>query len=148
MKIDGSRILVTGGCGLIGSTTIDLLLRDHHPERIVIFDNLVRGSLDLMVLSVLAGGKKYGYLLQKEVRAASGERVDLPAGTLYPLLHRLEAEGLIRSTWDDSTGRERKWYEITATGRKRLVAQARHWTDYAACIQQLLATARVLPAAQ
>ena len=45
MKIDGSRILVTGGCGLIGSTTIDLLLRDHHPERIVIFDNLVRGSL-------------------------------------------------------------------------------------------------------
>ncbi len=45
MKIDGSSILVTGGCGLIGSTTIDQLLRDYRPERIVIFDNLVRGSL-------------------------------------------------------------------------------------------------------
>jgi UDP-glucose 4-epimerase len=45
MRIDGSRILVTGGCGLIGSTTIDLLLHDHRPERIVILDNLVRGSL-------------------------------------------------------------------------------------------------------
>jgi UDP-glucose 4-epimerase len=45
MRIDGSRILVTGGCGLIGSTTIDLLLHHHRPERIVILDNLVRGSL-------------------------------------------------------------------------------------------------------
>ena len=44
MKIHGSKILVTGGCGLIGSTTIDLLLRDHDPAKIVIFDNLVRGS--------------------------------------------------------------------------------------------------------
>ena len=44
MKIRGSKILVTGGCGLIGSTTIDLLLRDHDPAKIVIFDNLVRGS--------------------------------------------------------------------------------------------------------
>ena len=45
MNIDGARILVTGGCGLIGSTTIDLLLRDHAPERIVVLDNLSRGSL-------------------------------------------------------------------------------------------------------
>jgi PadR family transcriptional regulator len=105
--------------------------------------DLVRGSLDLMVLSVLAGGKKYGYLLQKEVREASGTRVDLPAGTLYPLLHKLEDDGLVRSTWDDSTGRERKWYELTAAGRKRLIAQAQEWADYAECVRQLLAVARV-----
>jgi PadR family transcriptional regulator PadR len=55
--------------------------------------DLIRGSLDLMVLSVLAGGKKYGYLLQKDIRTASAARVELPAGTLYPLLHRLEADG-------------------------------------------------------
>jgi PadR family transcriptional regulator PadR len=67
--------------------------------------DLLRGSLDLMVLSVLAGGKKYGYLIQKEVREASGSRVDLQAGTLYPLLHKLEDERLVRSSWDDSTGR-------------------------------------------
>ncbi len=107
---------------------------------------LVRGSLDLMVLSVLAGGKKYGYLIQKEVREASGARVDLAAGTLYPLLHKLEADALVKSSWDTSTGRERKWYELTAAGKRRLSTQAQEWADYAACIRQLLAMARVQPA--
>src|SRR5215471_1303808 len=105
--------------------------------------DLVRGSLDLMVLSVLAGGKKYGYLIQKEVREASGSRVDLQAGTLYPLLHKLEDERLVKSSWDDSTGRQRKWYELTAAGRKRLSAQAQEWADYAECIRQLLNVAQV-----
>ena len=107
--------------------------------------DLLRGSLDLMVLSVLASGKKYGYLIQKEVREASGSRVDLQAGTLYPLLHKLEDERLVKSLWDDSTGRQRKWYELTAAGRKRLSAQAQEWADYAACIRQLLAVAQVQP---
>jgi PadR family transcriptional regulator PadR len=105
--------------------------------------DLVRGSLDLMVLSVLSSGKKYGYLIQKEVREATSARVDLAAGTLYPLLHRLEDEGLVRSTWDDSTGRERKWYEITARGTKALNIQAQDWADYAACVRQLLTMAKV-----
>ncbi len=105
--------------------------------------DLVRGSLDLMVLSVLAGGKKYGYLIQKEVREASSARVDLAAGTLYPLLHKLEDDGLVKSSWDESTGRERKWYELTAAGKRRLAAQAQEWSDYAACIRQLLAVARI-----
>jgi PadR family transcriptional regulator, regulatory protein PadR len=107
--------------------------------------DLLRGSLDLMVLSVLAGGRQYGYLIQKHVREASGGRVDLAAGTLYPLLHRLEDDGLVRASWDSSTGRQRKWYELTATGRKRLNAQAQEWADYAACIRELLAVARVQP---
>jgi len=107
--------------------------------------DLVRGSLDLMVLSVLAGGKKYGYLIQKEVREASSSRVELQAGTLYPLLHRLEDERLVRSSWDDSTGRQRKWYELTAAGKKRLSAQAQEWADYAACVRQLLIVAQVKP---
>jgi PadR family transcriptional regulator len=105
--------------------------------------DLVRGSLDLMVLSVLAGGKKYGYLIQKQVREASSSRVDLAAGTLYPLLHRLEDDGLVRSSWDDRTGRQRKWYELTAAGRRRLSAQAQEWADYAACIGQLLSIAQL-----
>ena len=108
---------------------------------------LLRGSLDLMVLSVLAGGKQYGYLIQKHVSQASGGRVDLKAGTLYPLLHRLEDDKLIRSTWDESTGRSRKWYELTAAGRKRLSSQAQEWADYAACIRDLLAIARLEPEA-
>lgn len=105
--------------------------------------DLVRGSLDLVVLSVLAGGKKYGYLIQKEVREASSARVDLAAGTLYPLLHKLEDDGLVKSSWDSGSGRERKWYELTAAGKRRLTAQAQEWADYAACIRQLLALARI-----
>lgn len=108
---------------------------------------LLRGSLDLMVLSVIAEQKQYGYLIQKRVREASGGRVDLAAGTLYPLLHRLEDDGLVRASWDDSTGRQRKWYELTAAGRKRLAAQAQEWADYVACIRELLTVANVRPAA-
>ncbi len=102
--------------------------------------DLLRGSLDLMVLSVLHDGPKYGYLIQKEIRAASGERVPLPAGTLYPILHRLEESELVRAEWTDESGRPRKWYRLTAAGRQRLRQQAHEWTEYAQCIQQLLAT--------
>src|SRR5258708_26339731 len=101
---------------------------------------LMRGSLDLMVLSVLASGRKYGYLLQQELRESSRGLVDVQAGTLYPLLHRLESDKLIRCQWDDSTGRKRKWYELTAAGRKRLSAQAREWHAYAECLRGMLAS--------
>jgi len=100
--------------------------------------DLMRGSLDLMVLAVLADGALYGYLIQKKVRESSGETVKLNAGTLYPLLHRLEAAGAIRAKWDRSTGRDRKWYELTAAGRRRLESHAQQWHDYARCIRQFL----------
>jgi PadR family transcriptional regulator PadR len=99
---------------------------------------LMRGSLDLMVLSVLARGSQYGYSLQQQLREATTGRVPLPAGTLYPLLHRLESEKLIRSRWDDSTGRRRKWYELTKTGKARLGVDAHQWLAYAQCIRGLL----------
>lgn len=99
---------------------------------------LLRGSLDLMVLSVLAGGAKYGYLLQQELAQASGGQVDLPAGTLYPLLHRLEADRLVRTRWEEQTGRRRKWYELTADGRKRLASRAREWHRFAQCLGRML----------
>ena len=99
---------------------------------------LMCGSLDLMVLSVLITGPQYGYSLQQRLRDATSGRVPLPAGTLYPLLHRLEAEKLIKSRWDETTGRRRKWYEITKTGRARLGSQAGQWLAYADCIRSLL----------
>lgn len=100
--------------------------------------DLVRGSLDLMVLSILASESQYGYLIQKRLNLATDGAVKLPAGTLYPLLHRLESKRLIRSRWDSSTGRRRKWYDITPAGRKRLEKQANQWKQYAACVSQLL----------
>lgn len=104
--------------------------------------DLLRGSLDLMVLSALVPGPTYGYELQQRLRAASDELVQVQAGTLYPMLHRLETDKLIRSRWDDTTGRKRKWYELTAAGRRRLVSQTREWDRYVACIQGLLAPIR------
>lgn len=101
--------------------------------------DLLRGSLDLMVLSLLAHGPTYGYELQQKLKDASRDLVQVQAGTLYPLLHRLEADSLIRSKWDDTTGRKRKWYELTPVGRKRLMAQAKEWNQYVACIQTVLA---------
>lgn len=105
--------------------------------------DLLRGSLDLMALSILSRGSTYGYELQQQLREASRDLVQVQAGTLYPLLHRLEADGLIRSKWDEGEGRKRKWYELTAAGRKRLVAQTREWDQYVACIQTVLAPLRL-----
>ncbi|QEG25209.1 lineage-specific thermal regulator protein [Mariniblastus fucicola] len=100
--------------------------------------DLLRGSLDLMVLAVLDQGDQYGYLIQKQIREASGEKVSMSAGTMYPLLHRLEGEKLIRSRWDESTGRRRKWYSLTAAGRKRLTKQANQWNQYVQCMAELM----------
>jgi PadR family transcriptional regulator, regulatory protein PadR len=108
---------------------------------------LLRGSMDLMVLSVLAQSPKYGYLLQKALSDNSQQQIRLSAGTMYPLLHRLEEAGLVSSRWDDSTGRRRKWYELTAKGRKKLVKQAELWQQYANCINRLLTEIKlVIPA--
>jgi PadR family transcriptional regulator PadR len=97
-----------------------------------------RGSLDLMILSALSEEPMYGYLIQKKLADASGQAVRLQAGTMYPLLHRLEAEKLVRSKWDRSTERPRKWYELTAAGSRRLRQQADEWHSYVECLKQLL----------
>jgi len=96
---------------------------------------MVQGSLDLLVLSALADGPKYGYLVQKHLQAA----VTIQAGTLYPLLHRLELEKLIHARWDSSTSRQRKWYELTPAGRRRLTERAEDWVRVTDCIRELLA---------
>ncbi|MEM1108751.1 MAG: helix-turn-helix transcriptional regulator [Planctomycetota bacterium] len=101
--------------------------------------DLFRGSLDVMVLAVLADGKQYGYSIQKRVREASGQTIK--AGSLYPLLHRLEADGLVKATWESDTGRDRKWYELTAAGQRRLKTAAADWQAAFARMQAL-----VLPA--
>ncbi len=99
---------------------------------------MIRGNLDLLVLSNLAEQPKYGYLIQQSLAGATGGLVTVQAGTLYPLLHRLEAEKLVRGRWDHSTGRKRKWYELTPAGRKRLEHQAHQWQEYAHCVRRML----------
>ena len=110
--------------------------------------DLLRGSIDLMVLSVLAEGPTYGYQIQKRLLAASGDRLRVQAGTLYPILHRLEAEGQVQATWDDSSGRRRRFYTLTGGGRSQLDRRASQWRQYADCMANLLGpAARVSPAA-
>lgn len=99
---------------------------------------LLRGSLDLMVLSVLADGPKYGYLIQQQLKAGSGELVNIQAGTLYPVLHRLEKDKYVKARWEQTTGRPRKWYELTAAGRRQLSKRAAAWQEYVDCVQMLL----------
>lgn len=100
--------------------------------------DLLRGSLDLLILSELGRGQQYGYQILTALRERSGGRIDLKAGTLYPVLHRLEHEGSVKSHWEDSTGRERKWYALTAAGRARLARDAREWLDFAACVRRVI----------
>ena len=109
--------------------------------------DLVRGSLDLMILAVLMQGPAYGYSIQKRLRQASGNLVRLQAGTLYPLLHRLEDRGLIASRWETATGRDRKWYELTDKGRRRLQHRAALWHQYIKCIRRVLEPALTPPPA-
>lgn len=98
--------------------------------------DLLRSSLDLLVLSLLVDQPRHGYALQKAVRHAAGHTIQ--AGTLYPLLHRLEAEGLIAAQWDHTTRRARKVYAITDAGRRRLKKQAADWQAMVARLQSMI----------
>ena len=99
---------------------------------------LLRGSLELMVLSTLFGGKKYGYLIQSTLWESSREVIEIKAGTLYPILHKLEKEGWVKCHWESDTGRRRKWYELTASGKKQLRARADEWGQYVECLRRIL----------
>jgi len=67
-----------------------------------------------------------------------GRVVEMKAGTLYPILHKLEKEGWVRCHWESDTGRKRKWYELTATGRKHLKSRADEWWRYVDCLRRIL----------
>lgn len=100
--------------------------------------DMLRGNIDLLVLSTLNEGSKYGYLILQALKEGSEGQISIQAGTLYPLLHKLEAEKLIRSRWDDSAGRRRKWYELTAAGKRRFQRQVEQWNTYARCVERML----------
>jgi DNA-binding PadR family transcriptional regulator len=89
---------------------------------------LVAASSRPVVLSVLAGGESYGYAIIQEVKRRSGGTLHYTDGMLYPVLHRLEREGLIRSRWGRSeTGRKRKYYKLSRDGGKALEAEREQW---------------------
>jgi PadR family transcriptional regulator len=91
----------------------------------------LKGHLDLLLLSVLAAGPAHGYAVITALRARSGGTFDLPEGTVYPALHRLERAGLLVSSWEDAEGRRRRVYALTADGEAALAAQRTEWKRFA-----------------
>ncbi len=101
---------------------------------------LIAASVRPIMLSVLSHGENYGYSIVQRIHDLSGGRIQWSDGTLYPVLHRLESEGLITSRWKetDST-RRRKYYALTAAGKKALELEKRQWLDVHAVLAQLWA---------
>lgn len=88
---------------------------------------LVAASSRPLVLTILAHGENYGYAILKEVKRLSGGAVDWKEGMLYPVLHRLEKEGLIEANWRSVDGRRRKYYALTDQGNRALAGEREAW---------------------
>lgn len=91
----------------------------------------LKGHLDLLLLSVLAAGPAHGYAIITALRERSEGTFDLPEGTIYPALHRLEAAGLLRSDWAGGDGRRRRVYALTDAGAAALAAEKTEWRRFA-----------------
>ncbi|MEP6851109.1 MAG: helix-turn-helix transcriptional regulator [bacterium] len=98
----------------------------------------LKGHLDGLLLASLEDGPRHGYSVIEELRAVSGGQLDLPTGTVYPALHRLETAGLIQGRWSVVAGRRRRAYQLTAKGRRALSKERAAWTRFAAVVGSVL----------
>src|SRR5262245_58608363 len=101
---------------------------------------MLKGHLDLIVLAALASGPAHGYAVIEEIRRRSGQAFDLPEGTIYPALHRLEQAGLLASRWVPAqSGRRRRVYALTRRGERALAERRAVWRQFSDAIGGLLA---------
>ncbi len=100
--------------------------------------DVIRGHLDGLLLSVLSGGPAHGYALIESLAARSGGEFQLPEGTVYPALHRLERDGLVTSDWSSESGRRRRVYRLTARGRRAAGAASTEWRTFARAMDGVL----------
>jgi PadR family transcriptional regulator len=98
----------------------------------------LKGHLDMLLLASLEGGPRHGYAVREALRQGSNARFDLPTGTIYPALRRLEAAGLVKGTWSVTGGRRRRSYGLTAAGRARLAGDRAAWRDFACAVTAIL----------
>jgi len=94
--------------------------------------------LDLLLLAVLEDGARHGYAVIEELRRRTGDALDLPEGTIYPALHRLERAGLLESNWSESTGRKRRVYVLTDRGNGAVREKRHDWQAFAAAVHGVL----------
>jgi transcriptional regulator len=99
----------------------------------------LKGHLDMLLLASLENGPRHGYAVKEALRARSHAQFDLPTGTIYPALRRLEAAGLVKGTWTEADGqRRRRIYRLTPAGRRRLANDRATWRDFAAAVTALV----------
>lgn len=101
-------------------------------------NDLVRGHLDGLLLAVLAEAPGHGYELIQRLAARSGGELELPEGTVYPALHRLERAGLATSEWSAQDGRRRRVYRLSPTGRRAAEGARREWRLFADAVDRVL----------
>ena len=103
--------------------------------------DLLHGTLDLVILKVLALEPMHGWGISQRIQQISKDVLQVNQGSLYPALHRLEQQAWIRSKWGASeANRKAKYYELTAAGRKQLQAEVSGWERYAAAIARVIET--------
>jgi PadR family transcriptional regulator, regulatory protein PadR len=98
----------------------------------------LKGHLDGMLLAALENGPRHGYAIMESLRAGSDGQFDLPTGTIYPALRRLERAGLVHTTWSEEGGRRRRVYELTTGGRRTLDEERHAWAEFSAAVTALL----------
>ena len=104
---------------------------------------MLKGHLDMIVLAALATGPAHGYAVIEEIKHRSGEAFDLPEGTVYPVLHRLEHAGLLASRWTTAeSGRQRRVYSLTKRGNRMLAEQRATWKAFSDAVGGLLGGGR------
>ncbi len=104
--------------------------------------DLLQGTLDMLILKIVALGPVHGYGVSQRIRQISQEVLQVQQGSLYPALHRLEKRGWLEADWGESdNGRQAKFYRLSAKGRKQLVAEETNWHRLADAVGQILRTA-------
>jgi len=104
--------------------------------------DVLKGTLDMLILKIVALGPIHGYGIALRVEQISNEVFQLQQGSLYPALHKLEKDKLLSSEWKPSeTGREAKFYSLTAKGRERLEVEVRNWQRITGAVSMILSTA-------
>jgi PadR family transcriptional regulator PadR len=103
--------------------------------------DLLQGTLDMLVLKIVASGPIHGYAIAQRINEISREVLQVQQGSLYPALHRLEKRRLLSAAWREVGGRDAKFYSLTPAGRKQLDAEQDNWNRLAGAVALILRTA-------
>ena len=105
--------------------------------------DLLQGTLDMLILKIVALGPVHGYGISLRIRQISKEVLQVQQGSLYPALHRLEKRDWLTAEWGESdNGRQAKFYKLSAKGRKQLQAEESNWERLAQAVKQIMQTAQ------